>query len=90
VTGKSAVCQRFGKSSLRVGREFAVAGKTPEEKGLPFPTYACHGGGFPVYLVNNDVAPVGVVLVSGLPQLEDHQLIVSFGGWLDSLIGLRD
>ncbi len=36
-----------------------------------------HPAGFPIWLTNNDVAPVGIVLVSGLPQAEDHQLIVS-------------
>jgi uncharacterized protein (UPF0303 family) len=37
--------------------------------------YACHGGGFPLRVVN--VEPlVGVVVVSGLKQEDDHRMIV--------------
>ncbi|WOO78549.1 UPF0303 protein [Vanrija pseudolonga] len=73
---KLNVVRRFGVSSLRKGREFAAQGRTPEAKGLHFPEYACHGGGFPIYLANNDSGPIGAIVVSGLPQLDDHQLIV--------------
>ncbi|TXT09117.1 hypothetical protein VHUM_02591 [Vanrija humicola] len=73
---KTNVVRRFGVSSLRKGREFAAQGRTPEAKGLHFPEYACHGGGFPIYLANNDSGPIGAIVVSGLPQLDDHQLIV--------------
>ena len=41
---------------------------------LTFPEYAPHGGGFP--LIVEGAGPVGVVIVSGLPQLEDHALVV--------------
>ena len=37
--------------------------------------YAAHGGGVP--LVVRDVGPVGVVVVSGLPQVEDHRMVVT-------------
>ncbi|KAL1407500.1 hypothetical protein Q8F55_006933 [Vanrija albida] len=73
---KLNVVRRFGVSSLRKGRELAAQGRTPEAKGLHFPEYACHGGGFPIYLANNDTGPIGAIVVSGLPQLDDHQLIV--------------
>lgn len=43
--GKFNVVKRFNVSSLRKGREIASKGSTPEEKGLHFPEYACHGGG---------------------------------------------
>lgn len=45
VRGKFNVVKRFNVSSLRKGREIAAKGQTPEEKGLHFPEYACHGGG---------------------------------------------
>lgn len=37
--------------------------------------YACHGGGFPVR-VKNVEGIVGVIVVSGLKQEDDHNVIV--------------
>ncbi len=31
---------------------------------------------FPIWIAGCDVAPIGAIVVSGLPQLEDHQLII--------------
>ena len=45
-----------------------------EEFELPTAEYAAHGGAFP--LAVRAVGRVGVVAVSGLPQVEDHQLVV--------------
>lgn len=39
---------------------------------MPFPEYAAHGGGFPVWLQNAPAAPIAVIVVSGLPQRDDH------------------
>ncbi|MHC1772858.1 MAG: heme-degrading domain-containing protein [Flexilinea sp.] len=61
-------------SSLRMFTEFAIAGKTMEDKLLDRYTYACCGGGFPVRVKNAGV--IGVILVSGLPHKEDHSFIV--------------
>ena len=72
---KGNVVRRFGHSYLYVGRLCRDGGTTIEEKyGVPTADYAAHGGAFP--LLVRDVGPVGVVAVSGLPQLEDHALVV--------------
>ncbi|TFV48489.1 heme-degrading domain-containing protein [Blastococcus sp. TF02A-35] len=73
---KSRVVHRFGHSSLLVGQASRERGTTFEaELGLDPARYAAHGGAFP--LLVRDVGPVGVVAVSGLPQLEDHRMVVA-------------
>ena len=42
------------------------------ENNLPDETYAIHGGGLP--LITKNEGFVGVLLISGLPQVEDHLL----------------
>lgn len=37
--------------------------------------YAIHGGGVPIYVKNCDT-PVAVVVVSGLKQWDDHQVVI--------------
>jgi uncharacterized protein (UPF0303 family) len=72
---KSAVVDRYGRSSLRVGEHFRVEGGTFEEKSRLDPSlFAAHGGAFPILL--RGTGCIGTVAVSGLPQLEDHQLVV--------------
>lgn len=72
---KNNVVQRFGHSSFYVGRSLKQAGKTIEEKYLiSSQEYAAHGGAFP--LIIRGVGVVGTVAVSGLPQQEDHELVV--------------
>jgi uncharacterized protein (UPF0303 family) len=73
---KARVVHRFGHSSLYVGQRSREAGTTFEEQfGLDPQLFAAHGGGFP--LIVRDVGPVGVVVVSGLPQVEDHRMVVA-------------
>ena len=73
---KVRVVDRFGHSSLFVGQQFRERGSTFEEgTGLDPQRYAAHGGAFPVLVP--DVGPVGVVVVSGLPQVEDHRMVVT-------------
>jgi len=73
---KTAVVNRFGHSTLFLRQSFVERGTTFEEAtGLALEGYAAHGGGFPI-LVRN-VGPIGVVVVSGLPQLEDHRMVVT-------------
>ncbi|MQA34677.1 heme-degrading domain-containing protein [Modestobacter roseus] len=73
---KAAVVDRFGHSSLYVGQRAREEGTTFEEQfGLDPDRYRAHGGAFPVLV--RDVGPVGVVVVSGLPQVADHELVVT-------------
>ncbi|MGR6964654.1 heme-degrading domain-containing protein [Geodermatophilus sp. URMC 61] len=73
---KTRVVHRFGHSSLYVRQASVERGTTFEEEfGLDPALYAAHGGGFPV--VVRSVGPVGAVVVSGLPQLEDHRMVVA-------------
>ncbi|CAE6436293.1 unnamed protein product [Rhizoctonia solani] len=76
VEGKRNVVRRFNHSSYYMGRKLAVAGKTQESANLPFPEYATHGGAFPVWLQNAPSSPVAVIVVSGLPQRDDHMIII--------------
>ena len=73
---KNRVVQRFHRSSLYMGAYCRVTGKSLEEKFLlPSSQYAAHGGAFPITIRNSGV--VGTVTVSGLPQIDDHELVVS-------------
>ncbi|MFC5676223.1 heme-degrading domain-containing protein [Aeromicrobium endophyticum] len=72
---KCAVVDRYGRSSLRVGEQFRVAGRTFESDSRLDPSrYAAHGGAFP--LIVRGTGCVGTVAVSGLPQRDDHRLVV--------------
>ena len=73
---KTRVVHRFGHSSLFMRQSSIERGTTFEaEFGLDPARYAAHGGAFPV--VVRSVGPVGAVVVSGLPQLEDHRMVVA-------------
>jgi uncharacterized protein (UPF0303 family) len=72
---KSNVVRRFGHSSLLIGQRHRDRGTTFEEAaGLPRDTYAAHGGAFPITVTGAGV--IGTVTVSGLPQVDDHALVV--------------
>ncbi len=72
---KTAVVDRFGSSSFLIGRRCQAAGSTLEEMyGLDTARFAAHGGAFPVLV--RGVGMVGTVAVSGLPQADDHALVV--------------
>ncbi len=73
---KNNVVKRFGHSSYYMGISLQNAGQTIEEKYLISSSdYAAHGGAFP--LIIRDVGIVGTITVSGLPQQEDHELVVT-------------
>lgn len=72
---KCAVVDRYGQASLRVGEQFRVNGSTFEASARLDPIrFAAHGGAFPVLV--RSTGCVGTIAVSGLPQLDDHQLVV--------------
>ncbi|MBL7257844.1 heme-degrading domain-containing protein [Paractinoplanes lichenicola] len=72
---KVRVVQRYGASSYLVGRRLAAKGQELDAgMGVDPADYAAHGGAFPIRI--RDVGVVGVVTVSGLPQAEDHALVV--------------
>ncbi|MER6626995.1 heme-degrading domain-containing protein [Streptomyces sp. NPDC000987] len=75
IARKRRVVERYGSSSYLVGARFRAKGSTFEESSRLDPdTYAAHGGSFPVNV--EGVGVVGAVTVSGLPQLQDHRLVV--------------
>jgi uncharacterized protein (UPF0303 family) len=75
VAGKARIVERFGHATLFERLRHEEAGTTFEEAtSLTFPEYAPHGGGVP--LIVDGTGPVGVAIVSGLPQQDDHALIV--------------
>ncbi|MFF4348837.1 heme-degrading domain-containing protein [Streptomyces sp. NPDC001530] len=72
---KRRVVERYGCSSLLVGTRFRAKGTTFEDSSRLDPNaYAAHGGAFPITVEGAGV--IGTVVVSGLPQLEDHALVV--------------
>ena len=75
VAGKAKVVERFGHAALFERTRHEDAGTTfAEATSLQFPEYAPHGGGVP--LIVEGTGPVGVAIVSGLPQQDDHALII--------------
>jgi uncharacterized protein (UPF0303 family) len=75
IARKVRVVERFAASSYLVGRRLAAKGDALDAKyGVDPARYAAHGGAFPVRVP--DVGVVGVVTVSGLPQADDHALVV--------------
>ncbi|MEU6120948.1 heme-degrading domain-containing protein [Streptomyces sp. NPDC047123] len=72
---KRRVVERYHCSSLLVGTRFRAKGTTFEDSSRLDPdTYAAHGGAFPIAVEGAGV--IGTVVVSGLPQVEDHALVV--------------
>ena len=73
---KRNVVLRFQRSSYAVGLDLARRQTTLRERfGLEERDYAAHGGCFPLLL--RGTGCVGTIAVSGLPQREDHELIVA-------------
>jgi uncharacterized protein (UPF0303 family) len=71
---KSNVALLMDQASLIVGMKNAERGRTLATEGLSEADYADHGGAVPVRVAGAGV--VAVATVSGLPQVEDHRLVV--------------
>jgi uncharacterized protein (UPF0303 family) len=75
VRRKSNVVARFHRSSYAMGMTLKVKATTLLERyGLPVADYAADGGSFP--LIVESAGIVGSATVSGLPQRDDHNLVV--------------
>lgn len=75
VKRKARLVYRFGHSSFYLGQLLKSKGKSIGEAYLLSESeYAPHGGCFPVII--KDTGMVGTITISGLPQEEDHKLVV--------------
>ena len=76
---KRNVVELLGRSSYGVGLQMALEKTSLADKmGLPLRDYASHGGCLPLRDASGTVW--GSVGVSGLPQLQDHELVVEVLG----------
>ena len=71
---KSNTVLLMGRASLIVGMRNAERGRTLASEGLPEADYADHGGAVPLRVQGAGI--VAVATVSGLPQVDDHRLVV--------------
>ena len=75
VKRKVRLVYRFGHSSFYVGQLLKSKGKSIEEAYLLSESeFAPHGGCFPIIVKETGI--VGTVTISGLPQEDDHKLVV--------------
>lgn len=75
VERKSRTVEHFRRSSYALGLSLQQAGTTLADKyGLDLAEFATHGGAFPLRVAGAGV--IGSVAVSGLPQRDDHQMVV--------------
>jgi uncharacterized protein (UPF0303 family) len=75
VRRKRNVVELLHRSSYAVGLENRNDRTSlPEKTGVPLHDFAEHGGSFPVRV--KGVGCVGTVTVSGVPQREDHAIVV--------------
>jgi uncharacterized protein (UPF0303 family) len=71
---KSNTALMFQLPSLLIGQRNKLKGETLERHGLAAAEYADSGGAVPIRVTG--VGVVAVATVSGLPQVEDHRLVV--------------
>lgn len=75
VRRKNNTVQRFLCSSYRIARQLQLEGQDITQRyQLSAADYASFGGGFPIRVRGAGV--IGSVTVSGLPDRQDHQIIV--------------
>ena len=76
IARKVRTVERFGHSSLYCRVLHEANGTTfHETTGLPERDYAANGGAVPLFAVGTGM--VGMAVVSGLPQVDDHDLVVA-------------
>ncbi|QDK79322.1 heme-degrading domain-containing protein [Spirosoma sp. KCTC 42546] len=80
---KRNVVLRYHRSSYAVGLELKKNQTTLMDKaGLPDRDYAPHGGCFPLWI--RGTGCMGTLTISGLPQREDHNVLVDvLATWLN-------
>ncbi|MFJ6157065.1 heme-degrading domain-containing protein [Pseudarthrobacter sp. NPDC092184] len=75
IGAKKRTAARYEAPSLLVGLRARLQGGRIEDNAWFDQTrYAAHGGSFPLYVTG--VGAVATVTVSGLPQVQDHDLVV--------------
>lgn len=75
IRAKQRTAARYEVPSLLVGLRGRLRGGRIEDEGwFDQSRYAAHGGSIPVYVTG--VGAVATVTVSGLPQVQDHDLVV--------------
>ncbi|HKB90195.1 MAG TPA: heme-degrading domain-containing protein [Opitutaceae bacterium] len=72
---KSNVVARFHRSSYAIGLSLKLANTNLNARyAVSELEYSAHGGAFPIQVQGAGI--IGSVTVSGLPQRQDHQLVV--------------
>ncbi len=85
VRRKGNSVMRFHKSSYRIGLELELrGGRFDASRGIDPMNHAEHGGGFPINIIGTGI--VGAVIVSGVPQRQDHEFVVEH---LATFLGLN-
>jgi uncharacterized protein (UPF0303 family) len=75
VQRKINVVARFHRSSYAIGLTLELNKRSFSDRyNLPDADYAAHGGCFPIHIAGTGI--IGSVTVSGLPQRDDHNLVV--------------
>ena len=76
IARKSRTAERYGIPSLLVGTRPKINGQRIEQEAwFDEVRYAAHGGAFPIRVRGTGV--VAIATVSGLPQIDDHDLVVA-------------
>jgi uncharacterized protein (UPF0303 family) len=71
---KSNVVERWGKASYRALIENKRNRTYASNDDADPAVYALHGGAFPIIV--KGAGPIGSITVSGLPETDDHRLVV--------------
>ncbi len=72
---KFAVTRRFEQSSYAINLKLRSGDNLFERFGLDLRTYAAAGGAVPIRVAGTGM--VGAAAISGLPQAEDHEMVVA-------------